>query len=75
MCSRPAKAQSLVAYQRELHQLQQSLRSELNSCEAALQRIEQGTFGLCEICGEPIELNRLKADPLITRCLSCQGRS
>jgi len=70
MCSRLDKAQ----YQRELQYLQNSLRDELSSCEAALQRIEQGTFGLCEVCSEPIELNRLKADPLTRRCLECQNR-
>ncbi|WP_151705456.1 TraR/DksA family transcriptional regulator [Nitrincola alkalilacustris] len=70
MCSRLDKAQ----YRRELQSLQRSLLDELSSCEAALQRIEQGTFGRCEICSEPIELNRLKADPLTTRCLECQHR-
>jgi len=70
MCSRPDKS----LYQRELQHLQNSLLDELSSCEAALQRIEQGTFGLCEVCAEPIELNRLKADPLTTRCLECQNK-
>jgi sigma-B regulation protein RsbU (phosphoserine phosphatase) len=37
--------------------------------DAALKRIELGTFGLCETCHEPIEPDRLIADPLVRFCL------
>ena len=29
----------------------------------ALERIEQGTYGICEVCGNPIEMERLQANP------------
>lgn len=39
---------------------------------AALERIENGEYGLCECCGEPIRLNRLKALPWAAQCVTCQ---
>jgi len=41
----------------------------LNEIDAALKRMREGTFGLCEVCQEPIEEERLINDPLITACL------
>lgn len=38
----------------------------------AIQRIEEGTFGLCEICGEPIGEERLKVRPVTTQCIECK---
>ena len=40
----------------------------------ALQRIEDGTFGICEECEEPISLQRLKARPVTTYCIECKTR-
>lgn len=41
----------------------------LGEVDAALQRFEKGTFGICEECHEAIEPERLVADPLIRLCL------
>lgn len=41
----------------------------LAQVDAALERLESGTFGLCATCHDPIELDRLAADPLIEFCL------
>ena len=38
----------------------------------ALERIEEGEFGTCEDCGEPIDLKRLEARPVTTLCLECK---
>lgn len=45
------------------------LTSLLQEVDAALSRMEDGSFGLCEECHEPIELDRLAADPLVRLCL------
>ena len=45
------------------------LRQLLSDVDAALQRIELGTYGLCETCHDPIETDRLLADPLARFCL------
>ncbi len=39
------------------------LENQLNEVNSALERIEDGTYGLCEKCGEPIETERLEANP------------
>lgn len=39
--------------------------------KAALARIDQGEFGYCEACGEPIAIRRLDLNPAVTRCISC----
>ena len=40
----------------------------------ALQRMEDGTFGLCEACGDEIGIDRLKARPVTTLCIECKRR-
>jgi sigma-B regulation protein RsbU (phosphoserine phosphatase) len=41
----------------------------LDEVDAALDRMSSGTYGLCEVCGDAVERDRLTADPLMTRCL------
>ena len=41
---------------------------------SALQRIEEGEFGVCEECSEPIGLNRMKAHPTTVLCIDCKKR-
>jgi phosphoserine phosphatase RsbU/P len=45
------------------------LTSLIQEVDAALSRMEDGTYGLCEECHEPIEVERLAADPLIRLCI------
>ncbi len=40
-----------------------TLQARLTDVKDALKKIEKGTFGKCEVCGEPIELDRLEANP------------
>lgn len=49
--------------------LEQTLRDHLNLVEHALARIEEGTYGACERCGQPIGAERLDAIPETTLCL------
>ena len=48
---------------------QPALTRLLNEVDAALARMERGTFGICEVCHEPVEAQRLMADPLVRYCL------
>ncbi|MEP6706527.1 MAG: SpoIIE family protein phosphatase [Pyrinomonadaceae bacterium] len=41
----------------------------LEEVDAALQRMEKGTYGLCDVCHDPVETERLIADPLTRLCL------
>jgi len=44
----------------------------LKKIEKALGRIEEGTFGTCERCEEPISIKRLEARPVTTLCIRCK---
>jgi len=48
-----------------------SAECELFRIREALQRIEEGTYGLCTTCGSPIGLQRLRAIPHAERCTDC----
>ncbi len=47
-------------------------RRLLNKIREALERIDDGTFGTCEMCGEQISEARLKARPVTTLCIDCK---
>jgi len=44
----------------------------LKKLDESLRRIAEGTFGLCDGCGDDIELRRLEARPTTTHCVSCK---
>ena len=44
---------------------------KLRELEAVLQRIGEGTYGVCEACGQAIEPERLEALPTATLCIAC----
>jgi DnaK suppressor protein len=46
--------------------------AELDAIDAALKRIEDGTYGVCVDCGADIGIARLRAAPETARCVSCQ---
>jgi DnaK suppressor protein len=46
-------------------------RQELQRIAAALRHLEQGEYGDCEDCGEPIAVRRLEMDPAATLCIRC----
>ena len=45
------------------------LRNLLHEVDSALERLNNGAYGLCEVCHDPIENDRLSSDPLIRFCL------
>ena len=47
-------------------------REKLQLVEVALKRIEEGTYGICEVCGDEIDKDRLMVMPFTKLCLSCQ---
>jgi sigma-B regulation protein RsbU (phosphoserine phosphatase) len=58
--------------------LENAARSERTSADvarllvevdAALARMDEGTYGLCEVCHDPVEIDRLIADPLVRFCI------
>ncbi len=48
-------------------------RAQVAAIDAALARIEAGTYGECAACHEPISHARLRAEPAATRCIGCEA--
>ena len=46
----------------------------IRKIEQSLDRIEKGTFGICDMCGEQISIKRLKARPVATYCIACKNK-
>ncbi|MFN3479779.1 MAG: RNA polymerase-binding protein DksA [Thermodesulfovibrionales bacterium] len=44
----------------------------LKKIEAAIEKIDNGTFGICEVCGQEIDIKRLEARPVTTMCIECK---
>jgi len=53
--------------------LEKSIRGQLAEIEHALSKIENGTYGLCDICGQAIDPARLEALPQANLCLNCKA--
>jgi len=49
-------------------------RQLLSKIDEAMQRMDEGTFGLCEICEENIETKRLDVRPVSTLCVACKEK-
>ncbi|MBA2662547.1 MAG: RNA polymerase-binding protein DksA [Bradymonadaceae bacterium] len=47
-------------------------RNLLAKINEALQRMDDGEYGYCDICSEPIGVGRLKARPMATMCIDCK---
>jgi RNA polymerase-binding transcription factor len=63
------------AFERERElALTQNARDLLDQGERALARIDAGTYGICESCGQPIGKARLQAFPRATLCVACKQR-
>ena len=54
--------------------LEKRIIDQLAGVEHALQKFEDGTYGLCDNCGQPIDPARLEALPQASLCLDCKTR-
>ena len=50
-------------------------RKLIGKIQEALARIDDGTFGICEECGEDVSEERLKARPVTTLCIDCKTKA
>jgi DnaK suppressor protein len=49
-------------------------RRLIKKIKEAIQRIDDGSYGICEECGEEISVPRLKARPVTTLCIHCKSK-
>jgi RNA polymerase-binding transcription factor DksA len=66
---------STIAFERsQVTALIEQARRRLAEIDAAQDRYDDGTYGLCEVCGEPIADGRLDARPTARTCIACADR-
>src|SRR6266576_3193243 len=53
--------------------LLEAAREQVAAAEAALRRLDEGRYGVCERCGQPIGAERLAARPTASTCVRCAG--
>ena len=64
-----------ATYDRELDEgLEEGAQQTLDDIDAALRRIDEGSYGTCEVCGEPIGAERLSAIPWARLCIDDQRK-
>jgi DnaK suppressor protein len=65
-----------MAFEREhVASLLDQTRDQLSRVEAALHRLEEGSYGVCQRCGQQIAAGRLEARPTATLCIACANRA
>ena len=65
-----------IAFERsQLDALVSQARGHLAEIDAAITRLDVGTYGVCEGCGQPIGVARLRARPVARTCITCASAS
>ena len=64
-----ADSSQVTAERGEAERLASELRETLDEVDAALERVDDGTYGNCEVCGKPIGAARLEAMPATRFCI------
>jgi len=63
---------STIAFERsQVGALIEQAKQRLTEIEAARDRVDDGTYGQCEVCGRPIPDRRLEARPVARTCVGC----
>lgn len=55
--------------------LEKQIKDQLVDIERALHKFDEGTYGSCDNCGQPIDPARLEALPQASLCLSCKAKN
>jgi DnaK suppressor protein len=71
----PTDRASLETDRNFLLRIRDRERKLILKIDEALERIEDSTFGICELCGDDISDERLKARPVTTLCIDCKTDS
>ena len=70
----PADMSSIAQEREKAFLLASHNRQVLKQINNAIERINNGTFGVCEVCGEKIDVERLSLIPFANLCLSCKSK-
>lgn len=69
----PTDRASLESNRNFLLRIRDRERKLISKIKEAIARIDEGTYGRCEECGENIGLERLRARPVTTHCIDCKS--
>lgn len=69
-----ADSSQVTAERAEVEALVKSIRESLDEVETALGKLDAGTYGACESCGQPIAPARLEAKPAARFCINCASK-
>ncbi len=69
----PTDRASLESNRNFILRIRDRERKLIVKIQEALTRLDEGKYGICESCGEPIGLARLKARPVTTLCIDCKS--
>jgi RNA polymerase-binding transcription factor len=69
-----ADSSQVTAERGEVEALAGKLRETLGEVERALSKLENGAYGKCEDCGQPIDPLRLEAKPAAPYCINCASK-
>jgi DnaK suppressor protein len=71
---REEEAEESLAIEKRLA-LEKRIGGALAEIEQALRKFDDGTYGLCDVCGKPIPADRLEALPQATLCMECKAKN
>ena len=74
ICADPADRATVESDRAFTLRIRDRERKLIKKINDALTRIEDGTFGICEECGENIGVPRLKARPVTKLCINCKSK-
>ena len=69
-----ADSSQVTAERGEVEALATSLQESLDEVTEALDKLQAGTYGMCETCGKPIAPARLEAKPAARHCIDCASK-
>jgi DnaK suppressor protein len=69
----PTDRASLESNRNAVLRIRDRERKLIGKIDDALERISDGSYGLCETCGGPIGMDRLRARPVTTLCIDCKS--
>jgi DnaK suppressor protein len=69
----PTDRASMESNRNSVLRIRDRERKLIFKIQEALQRLEDGQYGICEECGEAIAIERLKARPVTTLCIDCKS--
>jgi DnaK suppressor protein len=64
---------SSLGEQERISTIGSNFREQIQMIDAAIERMDEGTYGICQRCGQPINEERLEALPFVAYCITCQA--